>query len=162
MPSGAVTVNLTVFGDVQIERSLLRWGERALRATPLWNSLYQDLLNIEKVQFLTEGAHGSGGWPELADSTVQDKAKRGQSPWILRASEVLFKSLTVRGALGNIREVGPNWMRFGSDIPYGIYHQQGTVHMPMRKPLELTGMERVAIVKKVQYFVVYGEVSALV
>lgn len=153
---------MEVFGDKQIDRRLLRFGSRAMRAIPLWNSLYQDLLNIERVQFLTQGAHGSGGWPELSEVTVREKQRKGQSPFILRATEVLFKSLTVSGSLGNIKEIGPSFMRFGSDIPYGIHHQQGTVHMPMRKPLELTDLERVAIVKKVQRFLIHGDIGLLV
>jgi len=160
-PANYVHVYIEVFGDKQISRELLRWGERAIRATPLWNSLYRDLVNIEKVQFLTQGQHGSGGWAELAPSTVRDKASRGYPPWILRATETLFKSLTVRGATGQIKEIGPDFMRFGSDIPYGIYHQHGTVHMPMRKVIDLTELERVAIVKKIQLFIVRGVVAPL-
>lgn len=157
-----IRVHIEVFGDTQIDRTLLRFGSRAMNAIPLWNSLYQDFLNIEQVQFLTEGSHGSGGWPQLAESTLLEKERRHQPTWILRATEVLFKSLTQRGALGNIRDIGPGWMRFGSDIPYGIYHQTGTVNMPMRKPLEFTELERVAVVKKVQRFIIYGEVVGLV
>ncbi|HEX4501096.1 MAG TPA: hypothetical protein VH187_08045 [Scandinavium sp.] len=160
-PATHVQVEVEVFGDKQISRHLLRFGERAVRATPLWNSLYRDLQNIEKVQFLTEGGHGSGGWAELAPSTVADKEKRNMSPWILRASEILFNSLTGRNALGQIKEIGPDFMRFGSDIPYGVYHQRGTVHMPMRKVIDITGPERVAIVKKIQMFLVRGVVVPL-
>lgn len=157
-----VVVHLEAFGDKQISRTLLRFSDRAIRGVSLWNSLHQDLLNIEQVQFLTEGAHGSAGWPALADSTVREKARRNQPPWILRATETLFKSLTTRSGLGHIFEKGPDFMRFGSDIPYGIHHQFGTVNMPMRKPLELTELERIAIVKKVQRFIIYGEVANLV
>jgi hypothetical protein len=160
-PATHVVIDIEVFGDKQISRHLLRFGERAVRATPLWNSLYRDLQNIERIQFLTEGAHGSGSWAPLAPSTVADKEKRGLPPWILRASEVLFNSLTGRGALGQIREIGPDFMRFGSEIPYGIYHQHGTVHMPMRKVIDITELERVAIVKKIQMFLVRGVVVPL-
>jgi hypothetical protein len=159
-PATHVQIEVEVFGDKQISRHLLRFGERAVRATPLWNSLYRDLQNIERVQFLTEGAHGSGGWAALAPSTIADKERRGLSPWILRASEILFNSLTGRG-LGQIKEIGPDFMRFGSDIPYGIYHQRGTVHMPMRKVIDITEPERVAIVKKIQMFLVRGVVVPL-
>lgn len=158
MAGAPLVITIEVFGDKQISREILRFGERAVRSTPLWNSLYRDLLNIEKVQFLTQGQHGSGGWAPLAETTVRDKQRKGLSPWILRASEILFKSLTQRGALGNIHDIGPTWMRFGSDIPYGILHQRGTVHMPMRKPLDLTETERVLIVKKIQRFITTGEV----
>jgi hypothetical protein len=151
-----VSVVIECFGDIQISRDLLRFGERAIRATPLWNAIYRDLLLIEKVQFLTEGEHGSGGWPELAQSTLNAKVSRRQQPWILRASQSLFRSLTRSGAPGNIREVAPTWMRFGSDIPYGIHHQTGTSHMPQRKPIELTETERRMIVKSVQLYILRG------
>lgn len=151
-------VEIEVFGDRQISRKIMRFSARALRSVPLWNSLYQDLLNIENIQFLTEGQHGSGGWVPLSETTVREKAYRGQMPWILRATEALFKSLTRRSAPGNIREIEPTWMRFGSSIPYGVHHQFGTVKMPMRKPMDFTETEKVLIVKKVQRFITTGEI----
>ena len=157
-----VLVTIDVFGEVQIRRHLLRFGERALRATPLWNSLYNDLMNIEQVQFLSEGQHGSAGWLPLAEATVRDKQRKGLQPWILRATEVLYESLTRRNALGQIREITPTFMRFGSDIPYGILHQHGTVRMARRKVIDITEPERVGIVKKVQRFIVTGEVTPLI
>jgi hypothetical protein len=159
--ASAVKVEIICFGDVQISRHLLRFGERALRAKPLWRGVYEDLLMIEDVQFLTEGAHGSGGWPELSPVTVQEKAYRNQEPWILRATESLYRSLTRSGTSHNIREIENTWMRFGSDVPHGHFHQSGTAKMPVRKPIDLTETERKLIVKKVQWFILKGEVAAL-
>lgn len=159
--ASAVKVEIVCFGDVQISRHLLRFGERAMRAKPLWRGIYEDLLMIEDVQFLTQGVHGSGGWPELSEVTLREKAYRRQEPWILRATETMYRSLTRQGTNYSIRDIENTWMRFGSAVPYGKFHQTGTVNMPVRKPIDLTETERKLIVKKVQWFILKGEVVAL-
>lgn len=159
--SGGVEVKIIALGDVQISRRIMRVGERAFEAIPLWTQVYEDLLKIETVQFLTEGGHGSGGWSPLADSTKAEKQRKRQSPWIERATEALFRSLTAPAGPNQIFERTSGWMRFGTRVPYGIFSQTGTVKMPQRKLIDLKLVERRMIVKTVQRFLITGEVMSI-
>lgn len=158
---GIPTFVVEVFGDKQVERQLLRMGERVADPVPLWESLAEDLLQIEGKQFSSEGASGSGGWAPLADSTLRRKLAKGFPAAILQATQALMDSLTRRGAAGQILDITPEGMRFGTDVAYGGFHQRGTSKMPQRRILEFTEMERVALIKKVQLFVVRGVVGPL-
>jgi len=124
---------------------------------PLFQELLKLLRQISTVQFLTEGAHGSGGWPALAQSTIDKKKAAGQSPWIERASEDLFNSLTGDGR-GSIADVSSDWLRYGTSIPYAGFQQSGTRHMPQRRLVQLTEEERKEFVRVVQRFLVTGEI----
>ena len=154
MPFG---FEIEVLGDVQVNRTFMRMNESAHNLQPLWHRLLHELRMIETVQFLTEGQHGSGGWPALKESTVKAKKRKGQMPWIERATEELFKSLT-EDAPGSIAEVTSDWLRYGTDVPYAKFQQTGTVHMPRRRLVQLTGEERVELTKLVQRYLVTGEI----
>lgn len=158
---GGIAVHIEVAGDVQLSRKILRFGEHAMQAELLWESLYEDFMDIEEEQFTSEGSHGSGGWAPLADSTLKEKMRRGQPTEILRATDDLFNSLARRDAPNQIFENNVTWMVFGTMDPKAKYHQQGTSRMPQRRVLEFTGEERVLILKKIQAFIVTGEVIAL-
>lgn len=164
MPSGLV-VEMEALGETHIKRELLRIGERAagsVEGAALWMSLFEDVLLIEKVQFLTEGAHGEHGhWEQDTEATLAAKKRAGEQEWIERASEALFNSLTEKGGEGQIHEQTSSWMRFGSDIGYAGFQQTGTTNMPRRRLIDFTELERVAIVKKVQRFIMTGEIWSL-
>jgi phage gpG-like protein len=49
----------------------------------------------------------------------------------------------------------------GSANEYGPFHQEGTVHLPVRKVFELTEVDRVAIVKSMQRWIFEGELLDL-
>lgn len=152
-------VIIEVFGDRQVDRQLLRMGARVQDPIPLWESLAEDLMQIEQAQFSSEGGSGSGGWAPLADSTLIQKARRGFPSAILRATDALMNSLTRRGAEGQVLDINPEFLRFGTDIEYGGFHQTGTSRMPQRRIVEYTELERVALIKKVQLFIVRGVVG---
>jgi hypothetical protein len=157
-----VEFTLEVLGEEQVNRTLLRFGENAAHGQKLWEQMYKDLLMVERVQFLTEGAHGSGGWAKLKATTVASKKRQGLEPWILRATEALFHSLTEEGGEGQIREITDTFLRFGTEVPYAIYHMTGTHRMPARKPVQLTTEERIELTKMVQRFIVTGEVESII
>lgn len=156
-----IEFTLETLGDTQVQRTFLRFGERALESKELFQQAIKDLMLIERVQFLTEGQHGSGGWAALKPATIAAKRRKGQPEWILRATEALFKSLTEEGAPGNIHEAFSNFMRFGTSLKQGRFAQHGTSKMPARKVVELTSAERVEITRQVQRFIVTGEVQSI-
>lgn len=159
--SPGLEVSIEFLGDKQISRRILRVGEHAAEAIPLWNSVWRDLMMIERVQFLTEGQHGSGGWEALSESTIREKQRKGFSPWIERASGALFQSLTEPMASGMIFDRTSSWMRFGTAISYAGFQQSGTSKMPQRKLMDLKESERILIVKQIQLFILKGEVVSI-
>jgi phage gpG-like protein len=156
-----VRLDLDVFGDKQVARELLRFGDRAADVRPAWNAIIGRLERLEAEQFDSQGGRGSGGWAPLAPATVAEKARRGLDPRILHATGRLRASLTGRGG-DAIRESHPDEMRFGTSVPYARFHQQGTSRMPRRREIELRELDRHMIfVQTVQRFLVTGETPSL-
>ena len=154
--SGAM-FQLSGAGDLQVSRRLERWAFRAEDASPLWHSIIDYLQRIEQVQFDSEGKF-SGGWPELAPSTI---AAKGHDR-ILYLTGELQESLT--GGNGHsVRVVEPQTMAFGTTVPYAGVHQHGSEdgHIPMRKPVELTEPQRKTVAKMLQHWIVTGEVQGV-
>lgn len=62
-------------------------------------------------------------WAPLAPSTQAEKARKGfGNKGILVRTEKLKKSMTSKGAAGNIAYYGHRNAFFGSSVPYGVYH----------------------------------------
>jgi phage gpG-like protein len=141
-----------------VDRTLLRFGERAMDATLLWEAVGEDLLNMEFDLFQSEGASGaSGKWADLAPSTI---ARKGHDT-ILQDTGELMASLTQRDAQGerggNIFEVTPEHLRFGTSDPVAGYHQSGTSRMPQRKVIDLKEEQKAGLVSVVQRFIIHGD-----
>lgn len=148
-------------GEKIIDRELLRMGEHAMESQLLMESLAEDFMNLETDLFNSAGASQGEAWPPLAASTIERKGH----DTILVDTEDLKNSLTQRDfegeAGGMILEVGPNFIRFGTSMSYAIYHQHGTSRMPQRKVIRFTEFWKQAMVKKIQLFIMRGEVAAL-
>lgn len=158
---GGLGIEINVDGDVQISRELLRFADRLVDAKPAFREIADDLREIEKEQFESEGARGSGGWKQLADSTIAAKQAAGLDNGILKETEALFKSLTQKGG-DHIEEITKDSLRFGSSDWKLPIHQHGSsdgAHPPQRRPIELTRMDRQSIVKKLQRHMVEGRTS---
>jgi phage gpG-like protein len=148
-------VSLEVFGDKQFDRELRLVGRRAVEAKPVFEAVGWYLAHVQREQFASQGAR-SGGWQPLAPSTV---ARKG-SDTILVDSGALRDSFQY-GAEANIFEVTDDYLRYGSDVEYGEFHQFGTSDIPMRKVFELSDDDRTKIVKSLQRWVIEGDVINL-
>jgi phage gpG-like protein len=155
MPATA-SVQIKVFGDVQFSRKLMRAGFRAEAAQPLMESLAFFLSRISKEQFESQGARSGQPWQPLAPSTV---ARKGHDT-ILVDSGALRDSFQYGGE-DNIWEVTNEFLRWGSDVEYGIFHQQGTTHLPVRKVFWMTEADKLAVAKSIQRWIVEGELINL-
>lgn len=132
-----------------MDRDLLRFeANLALPAVALMEAAVV-LRAAEERQFDTEGGN-SGGWQQLAASTVAEKARKGLDPHILQATGRLKDSLTRKFSSDHVERLSADSLAFGSSVPYGIYHQTGTSRMPSRPPLALSDADKVAIVKVIQ------------
>lgn len=150
----AVRLTLRFFGEAQLDRTLDRFAENVDDATPAWEVLADRFARAERRQFDTEGAYGSGGWAPLSEDYGEWKANVRPGAPILVFDGELRKSLTERPF--GVEVLLPGSMVIGSDVDYGLYHQQGTDRMPRRRPVELPETERREWVKVLQRFIVTG------
>ena len=85
------------------------------------------------IRAFNEPALRAAPWPDLKESTVKEKAKRGGANAILKRSTLLFRSWRVI-------EATAAGARVGSDRPYAVFHQFGTDRsLPARPMLPLLG-----------------------
>lgn len=144
-------------GDTQISREILRFGDRATDARPVFRSLTDKFIRIEKGQFTSEGGRSSGGWAPLKPETVKAKKRRGFPSKILQAAKELMNSLTRKGDENMNLIISDQFMVFGSHVEHLKYHQKGTSKMPRRRVLEFTRRDRREIIREVQRFLVTGK-----
>lgn len=145
----------TVEGETQIDRTLTRFHENASDASPLWDALANRFATVERRQFASEGAYGSGGWRALSPSYAAWKARHYPGKPILERSGDLKDSLTRRPF--GIEAITPKSLTVGSGIDYGRFHQAGAGNLPQRRPVELPEAERRAWVRLIQRFIVTGK-----
>jgi hypothetical protein len=145
-----VTVSVEVFGDVVVERELLRFSRAAENMRPAGEEFMDYMRGVEREQFNTQGASGSGGWAPLKRATVAQKAKRGLDSRILRATDNLFESLTSRGHPDHIEKISADEWFFATRDKKARFHQKGTRKMPARRVIELSERNRRDAVKIVQ------------
>lgn len=144
------------FGTKTVERDLLRFSDNLEVPALALEAIADFLRAAEMRQFDTQGGN-SGGWAPLKQATIDEKVRNGLDPRILRATERLRMSLIDKFDADHIEEpLSPTSLRFGSRVPYGIFHQTGTSRMPKRPPLELSAADKVGIVKVVQKALLVG------
>lgn len=131
-------LTLEAFGEVQLDRELMRIGENAGDMRPAFDDIHEVLLDASRHQFSTEGGY-SGGWAPLAASTVAAKQRGGFDPRILHRTLRLRNSLTQAGHPDHVYEASADEMYVGSRVPYGSYHQRGNEpRMPRRRPVDFS------------------------
>lgn len=153
-----ITITIEAFGEVEMERTLLRWDERIRNPRRVWTAIHKEFLALEEHQFESQGEL-SGGWKPLADSTVRAKERAGLDPRIMFATERLYKSLTHQGSEDMVYEATADQLLMGSTVPYGVYHQsrQPRQRLPRRPVVVLPDQTKVAWVKKLQRWIVSGQ-----
>lgn len=151
--------------DVQLlNMKFNRFMDRATDFTPLWPSIEKEFRNEVGLIFGTEGEHGRGGsWPELAESTVEDRIRKGfegEHP-ILERTGALKDSLISRNAAFACIESSPRALFIGTQVRYAIYHQSRAPRhkIPRRAFLYITKEFRLFITRAMHRFMVKGELS---
>jgi len=128
-------------------------AELAVRAEdtmPVWPELNGIFHADEERRFASSGP----GWAQLAQGTLENKARLGQSSAILRATERLKRSLTT--AAGIEPSARPGEIRFGTDVPYARFHQFGTVNMPRREVVGISPVAARAMVQVLSRWIAEG------
>lgn len=140
-----------VSGDKLVSRKLVRFGHRALDASPAFRLIADDMRRFERLRFATGGY---GTWRPLSASTIEQKASKGLDQRILQATHGLRNSLTETNDPDQELIIRPSFMVFGSKNPIAKYHQDGTDRMPARKPLGFTEPQKRQIIRRVQTHIV--------
>ncbi len=104
------------------ERGLQIFAGTLADPSPALATVADDLREMARDQFATEGAAGGTPWAEAAPSTSHRGAGRG----LLYRTGALFFSLTDPGATGHVEELDEDSLVFGSSLPYAMFHQTGT------------------------------------
>ena len=158
---GGVRLVWSVWGDDVIDRELLRFSDRAVSdMTPAYVAVVHDIKQATAEQFESEGQRAGEKWAELAPSTVAAKEAAGYEPGtILRATNLLFESLTEDEHEDQVMIIEGGNLTFGSNVYYGKFHKTGTVNMPARDPLEFTELDKVGWMKQLQRYIATGELG---
>lgn len=154
---GFIDISFQVVGGPEVKRSLATFGAQVTDLSDAWEQVGEDLLGDFADNFATEGG-GFGGWSSwapLAASTVADRERHGyggEHPILVRTGE-LMASTTVRGAPGNVFEVGPNSLTVGTNDPKAVFHQFGTRKMPARVIVGLSWDRQSQIVNRLNTYI---------
>jgi phage gpG-like protein len=143
---------MDVGGVTVVNRHIFGISARASDLYPVYSALAEFLFAEESELFFTEG-HGE--WEPLADSTwIRKVTDKNADSRILHDTLRLHDSLTSPGG-DNILEFEPVF-RFGTDVPYARFHQEGTKWMPRRKVIDLNEGDRRAIMRAVKRYITRG------
>lgn len=153
-------IEIVALGETVVQRDLAAFGRNMVDLTDAMHDVGTILREAAEKQFVTEGGHASGGWPPLADSTNRDRVRQGFPPVhpIMRRTERLLRSLTVRGDSEHVEEASGDSLRFGTLVPYAVYHQSSAPRhkIPYRPLVALTETDKRRIIKAIQRKIVEG------
>lgn len=148
-------IHFEMLGEEQFSRNILRVGDRGGNMSPVFHQLAGKWVRWIREQFDSEGRRASGGWADLAPSTV---ARRGSAHPILQDTGALVQELTDEGNI----DVTDDYMhlQIADDVDaYGRLHQSGTSRMPQRRPLEFTDLDKREMVRDMQSWIFTGRLT---
>lgn len=165
MADGLV-IRIDTLGEEQIARKLLRFSHSAANAAPALEAVHDYLTQVSEEQFRTQGRQSGHPWDELKQATI-DRKRRSRDPQtvanaekILHASEKLRNSLVNQGDKNMVHVITNDTMIYGTKLPYGRAHQRPPLdgHFPRRRPVDLTEVQKLTIIKTIQLWIVRGVV----
>src|SRR5215467_9736184 len=107
-----------VQGEDKAAADLEALGHRAADIRPLSYKVRTVFRKAEEERFDYSGP----GWPPLAESTRDRKARQRLDPRMLRAKEALFRSLTSPRAAMQVDRRDRSEFEFGTTVPYAHFH----------------------------------------
>lgn len=151
-----MTIHYDIDGDERVEHQLLGMAARAVETRPVMALIARSLREMEQEVFETAG---HGDWPELAESTMRQKAREGYSTApnaVLIASGDLVTSLTSESP-DHIEHISDEGLDFGTADPKAGYHMTGTSKMPARPPIMVTPDDTRRFTREIQRYIVAME-----
>jgi len=125
-----VNYTLEAFGIKESITRFERMGVAAIAAQPAMEAILKRLMEIIGQTFESEGRRGGGSWAQDTEEWLLRKQRLGLDLRVGHATLALRNSVSVWGAEGQIREVGPQHVKLGSDLPYAATQQR---HRPFIK-----------------------------
>lgn len=120
-------------GGKEIQAGFARLSSLFSDLSPVFEKLGEKFFPLVQKKF----DEGGPGWPSLKKETEAKKAKALFGPSrILVATGMLYESFAM-GAPGSIERIKKTEAEFGSNIFYGIFHQEGK-GVPERKIIDVT------------------------
>lgn len=112
-----------------VNSGLATIGGELDKLKPFWE-LLGDEVRAEETQLFAEAP-----WTPLSETYAEQKAREFGDKPTLRATDVLYKSLTQENAPGNVNRITDQGAEFGSSNPLAKIHQAGGGNLPARQVL---------------------------
>lgn len=125
-------INFTTKGFDKLRRDLQRMRERSSDLRPAWDALLTWWAARNETNFRNKGKRWKTPWAKLAESTVDDRVRRGYPPHDTLIREGQLRDSLAKRPLG-IERLYPHEVTAGTKVPYAHFHQDGTKKMPARK-----------------------------
>lgn len=94
-------------------------GDRAIDARPVWPSILEDLLELNRRRFDTGGRDGGGRpWKKDSPSTLAEKARAHQDQRTMHRTLALRGAATELHAPGQTIRMDPEQLLLGVELPY--------------------------------------------
>jgi hypothetical protein len=158
-------VTAVTSGTERVIDRLIRVERAATDLTPIWPHVVRAFRAIEVKTFESEGAStDAGAWPELAERTQEDRARKGFPPAhpILQRTHKLQRALTLGiGAYERMTATSLQ-IQLSSELDYYKYHQSTAPRrkLPRRAPVSLTEADRQALMRPIRLYVTGHDPSA--
>jgi phage gpG-like protein len=138
-----VLFSVDLEGQDRLTAALFAYQQRVKDLRPFWTDVFapkyfaevQDAFATEGRKRNTHGQFRGGIWARLSPRYAAWKRVHYPGKKILERTGALKESVRWTGAsLGasGIWESRPAYVRFGTNVSYGQYHQRGTERMPAR------------------------------
>lgn len=148
MPPRGLGFAVEVEGAEKATYDLEQLGVRARDIRPAARTVRRVFTRSEETRFSRQGP----GWPPLADTTRERKRREHLDPRVLRAKQVLYRSLASPQAALQLDRHGRQEFEFGTEVPYARFHEVGR-GVPKRKLIDLRPDERRQIDEAIGEFI---------
>lgn len=142
-------LQVEIENETQFDRTFTRFTEQLRDLRDLWPGVIPELRDIAREQFAGEGVGPAGNWPALSPKYAAWKAQRFPGKPILQRTGRLIESLTGNTA-DSIVEARPDYLDFGTRVPYGRYHHKGAGRLKRRKVFDLNEQQKTRLMKVIQ------------
>lgn len=154
-----IEFRIVVGGVTQMDRFIEVTAKRVDDLRQAWPATDHVFEGIIAGQFETEGQRGGTPWPDLAPSTVEERARLGFGPRgpILQRSGALLRSFLNRNDQHSVSEHDrQRWVRGSSSPHRPDVHQTGSRSggIPARPIIQLTERDRLDLIRPVRNWVV--------
>ena len=142
--------SLLIFGEKIVTAKYRAMANNAGNLVPSFLQVEDYLMDITGRQFDSQGGRAGGSWKPVTPKWAARKARTGGDTRILHFDKALRRSVTKRGATGQILEYTPTSLTFGTSIKYAAVHQFGHGKIPKRKFLVILPLDKKMITEMIQ------------